>query len=416
MGNIRHPFYNIIGALFLVCCFTGFFSQAAAIDLFFDPAVSYADSADVFTISLQAADFDSTIGFEIDFAYDNTMVEFVSAHWGALFHDYNPPTGFVWDVEVSESEISVECLITLANSCEPGPGELLELTFQALDRNDVTNLTISDAAVRSCDGTPILPVHTEEASIVIGPMATLFFNPDPKYVLGADHPCRIGMEVDDIDSLRGFQVYLSYDHTKIDFDSALVGDLLTPPTTPPLWWYVTEESDSLVRIEGVLLGPGMFVNGPGELIDLHFHGIVDYDSTELVFDEWYLWDVNTTDFFPVAVDNGWIIIDADLQDVVDDPPAWSENNGLTIISSCGNPGPTPGLVFRTSDAGEITAEIFDVSGRALRRYNLNTLSESVVTLSWDGFDQIGRPVSPGLYYVRINTAAASQLGKVVLIR
>jgi len=186
---------------------------ADAVELHFNPAVVYADSAEVFSISVDAAEVDSLRGYTLDLTFDDAALAFVGAKRGELFSDYSPPYGLYWSEELVGGQLSIECLIIPSDECLAGPGEILTLAFEALGNHEETALVITDASVRDCQGAPIEPVTLDEAQIVIGPQAMLFFNPDPKYVLGSQHPCRISMEVDATDSLRGFQVYLQYDPT-----------------------------------------------------------------------------------------------------------------------------------------------------------------------------------------------------------
>lgn len=390
-------------------------APAGAVDLFFDPEVTYADPGETFTVSVEVADLDSLRGYEIEVEFDNDLIDFLSADRGELFAGYAPPYGLYWSVEDQDSLVRVECLIIPEDQCVAGPGEILRLTFEALEGPGESPLHISDATVRDCGGAPIEPVQTFDGTVVVGPVATLFFNPDPKYVLGAGHPCRISMEVDSVDSLRGFQVYLEYDNTKIDFDSALIGDLLLPTPPVPLWWYVLEESPTLVRVEGVILGPGLFVNGPGELIKLHFTGLVDFDSTWVVFSEWHVWDVNTDEFYPVAVDDGLIILDAALQEVPEDLPP---GNGpwLVLRPAKGSPGSAPSFLCEAGSAAPLRAVLYDVAGRTVHKITPQTLGSSSYRLAWDGRDESGRLAPPGIYLLKVSAGGRAATAKCVLVR
>lgn len=374
--------------------------QANAVELHFNPGVVYADSADVFTIAVDAADVDSLRGYTLEFTFDDEALAFIDAEPGDLFSDYSPPYGLYWSEELLGGQLSLECLIIPSDECVAGPGEILVLTFEALGNHEETALEITAASVRDCQGVPIEPVTWDGAQIVLGPQAMLFFNPDPKYVLGSQHPCRISMEVDATDSLRGFQVYLQYDPTMVSFDSALVGNLLITDPPSPLWWYVLEESPEIVRVEGVILEPDLFVDGPGELIDLHFTGLVDFDTTEVIFHEWHVWDVNATEFYPVEVDTGLIILDAALQSI--EPTTSTAEGGqpqLRFLSP--HPGGVIKLSCRNMTGADIQAAVFDPSGRCVRRLQPRPVDSNQYEIEWDTLNKEGRKATSGVYWIRV---------------
>jgi hypothetical protein len=74
------------------------------------------------------------------------------------------------------------------------------------------------------------------------------------------------------------------------------------------------------------------------------------------------------------------------------------------------PNPFRSGVYVTLEGGPAgaNADILDAAGRRVR-----SLGEIGSTLSWDGRDALGRPVSPGVYFVRLaGTARALRLVRV----
>jgi hypothetical protein len=67
-------------------------------------------------------------------------------------------------------------------------------------------------------------------------------------------------------------------------------------------------------------------------------------------------------------------------------------------------------------AGPLRVEIFSVSGRWMRTYDLGRVSAGAHRVLWDGRDGSGRPAAAGVYWVRVRTGAGTQAGKVVLRR
>jgi hypothetical protein len=404
-------------------------SPAGAAVLLIDPPITYVDYPGQFTVALELAGPDSLRGYEATLSFDTTYVELVGVQRGDLFESYAPPYGSYWSVEQGPGSVAVECLIIPADECVAGPGGLLTLTFATKDVSGETVLQIDSAQLRDCDGIPIAIDETHDGAIVIGPKATLFFDPDPKYVLGAGYPCRISAAVDSVYRLHAFRVHLSYDNTMIDFDSATVGDLFLTDPPIPYWWYVKEETESLVRVEASLLGPGTFVNGPGELIKLRFHGLVDFDTTEVVYDWWGLWDPDIVQIYPVAIDNGLIIMDASMQGI-------GEQERAQVL-----PGPVPRLVLqrrsanpasrheflcgRLPAAGELPepgspgvflqAEIVDVAGRSVWELSGIAGGDGVPIL-WDGRDRNGDLVPPGVYWINIAGGGSRATARMMVVR
>ena len=79
-----------------------------------------------------------------------------------------------------------------------------------------------------------------------------------------------------------------------------------------------------------------------------------------------------------------------------------------------NPATTTalGLSLRlTGDAEGYRGEIFDLSGRRLRRFSAAVNGLAI----WDGRDDDGRPVRPGLYFVRAEAGGRSAVARVVVL-
>lgn len=418
-------------------------AAASAVELHFRPETVYADSAEVFSVSVDAAEVDSLGGFTIQVTYDPELLAFVDAERGALFADYSPPYGLFWSLDEEPGVVEVEAYIIPVDECVAGPGEILELWFEAIANRQETTLHIAEATVRDCEGIPITPVTTHDAHVIVGPEAELFFDPDPKFIYGAGHAGSVALSVDDVPFLRGFQVRLTYDPAVVSFDSALVGALLADPETP-LWWLVEEEAADLIRIEGVILGPGLYVDGPGTLADVYFTGQVDEGETPLVFEEWHVWDVETTEFYPVAVDTGLIILDGSLA-AAGDPSGASDEHGACGDDAYGdgeiaasgralphgvvahgsdlreirlldpNPGNDFRLNFRALAAGEpIGAWVCDVGGRVVTRLDPAPAGGDHWVLRWSARNRQQQPVAAGVYFMRIAHGASRAACRVVV--
>ena len=88
------------------------------------------------------------------------------------------------------------------------------------------------------------------------------------------------------------------------------------------------------------------------------------------------------------------------------------------FSAAPNPLGTAGtqLSFSLEEAAEVTAEVFDVQGRRVRLLGAGTQGAGRHALAWDGLDEAGRSVAPGLYVVRLTAGAERATQRVAVIR
>lgn len=104
-----------------------------------------------------------------------------------------------------------------------------------------------------------------------------------------------------------------------------------------------------------------------------------------------------------------------LVDVADGPVA----GGDRVLSV--SPNPTAGSVhfeLALASAGVITSEVFDVHGRRVRVVPPVLCAPGSVSLGWDGRDQAGRSVPPGVYFVRLARQGGAELARerVLIVR
>ena len=94
----------------------------------------------------------------------------------------------------------------------------------------------------------------------------------------------------------------------------------------------------------------------------------------------------------------------------------SAEPGLTL-QVASNPGGAETLIaFTLPGEGSVRLDIYDVSGRRVRKLARGSLGEGEHVASWDGRDSRGRPVAGGVYFVRVEAGGASATGKAVLLR
>jgi flagellar hook assembly protein FlgD len=60
--------------------------------------------------------------------------------------------------------------------------------------------------------------------------------------------------------------------------------------------------------------------------------------------------------------------------------------------------------------------VYDASGRVVRRLASGTSEAGPHQVAWDGLDGTGRPVGPGVYFVRVETGAVGGACKLVVTK
>jgi hypothetical protein len=83
------------------------------------------------------------------------------------------------------------------------------------------------------------------------------------------------------------------------------------------------------------------------------------------------------------------------------------------------PNPFRGAVairFAMLTHGPAELDVFDLGGRLVRRLRPGELAAGEQRVAWDGRDQSGRDVAPGLYLVRASGSAVAATGRVLKLR
>ncbi|MCK4513459.1 exo-alpha-sialidase, partial [bacterium] len=107
------------------------------------------------------------------------------------------------------------------------------------------------------------------------------------------------------------------------------------------------------------------------------------------------------------------IVDTTFVDVAELPPITS----LRLSSPCPNPfRDGVEIAFHAPHAPLITCRIVDVAGREVTRLSATPSDDGTGTLSWNGADSQGSPVSSGVYFLKASSAGASETLKLVLLR
>ena len=83
------------------------------------------------------------------------------------------------------------------------------------------------------------------------------------------------------------------------------------------------------------------------------------------------------------------------------------------------PNPASGTVaiqFARPAAGKATVDIFDISGRRVRRVIDEKRAQGTASASWDGRDDSGKIVASGVYFVRVKTPTTQRFGRITWMR
>jgi hypothetical protein len=86
-----------------------------------------------------------------------------------------------------------------------------------------------------------------------------------------------------------------------------------------------------------------------------------------------------------------------------------------------DPRPNPAiaevrLAYRLVGADVITAAVYDVRGRLVRRLELGARPAGEGQWIWDGRDQGGRRAAAGVYWLELRTPSDRTVAKVTLLR
>jgi len=117
----------------------------------------------------------------------------------------------------------------------------------------------------------------------------------------------------------------------------------------------------------------------------------------------------------VAATHGRSQWKADLTNIVAvEPPALP--SGLALSAPRPNPsGGVTNLSLELPSATAVEIDVYDTMGRRTRALASGRFGAGRHTVSWDGRDDAGRRVRPGVYFVRAQSDGASDTQRVVRV-
>jgi hypothetical protein len=90
---------------------------------------------------------------------------------------------------------------------------------------------------------------------------------------------------------------------------------------------------------------------------------------------------------------------------------------MSLAQNHPNPfNPTTTISYVVPSDGHVRLVVYDVAGRRIRTFVAGDVAQGSYSVTWNGLDDSGRPVSSGVYFSRLDMDDRSQIGKLVLLR
>jgi hypothetical protein len=217
------------------------------------------------------------------------------------------------------------------------------------------------------------------------------------------------------DSINAYDAVIGYDPAVLTFLPASPLSLQegaymkAPPACGYTFHYFTSAGDSLM-IEHSLMCNLVSLPGPGQLYKLRFRASA--------VPQWTWVRIRSIQFT-----NGGFFVN----------PAHPSDAAIAIGVAVGVPGPGPApaetrvkvapnpcraaatIVVETAAAGEQQVVICDVQGRAVRHLAHGAIAPGTRRIAWDGKDDAGVRLAPGVYRVLMKTLGRSTGARIVLL-
>ncbi|KPK64094.1 hypothetical protein AMJ83_03585 [candidate division WOR_3 bacterium SM23_42] len=119
-----------------------------------------------------------------------------------------------------------------------------------------------------------------------------------------------------------------------------------------------------------------------------------------------------------SVAEGFYIDDVNVESITAIEEYVNEGTQMLMLEACPNPFRSmTDIRYETTNANqEIALKIYDVSGRMVKSYTeLSAAVGHQSSVMWDGTDENGRELSPGVYFIRLSTGNAHACAKAVLV-
>lgn len=219
-------------------------------------------------------------------------------------------------------------------------------------------------------------------------------------------------------SFNGFEVVAGFDTaglTLLPLDPTTLqqGCLVTGACSAAcgLTFHRFEAAADSLAATAILLCDQVALTGPGALYRLRFRASDTPQSAEVRIRGAAFYDGGVV-VGPVTTADAIVRIQVPVG-TADDAPAWP---ALALRAA---PNPARGsVVLRVAAAieGPQRIEVFDVHGRRVRRIDGGWRAAGARVETWNGRDDAGRPLAPGVYVVALRVGGASARVRVALVR
>lgn len=229
----------------------------------------------------------------------------------------------------------------------------------------------------------------------------------PDTNLTAGESCRLSILIDEPLEFRTIDVTVRYDPAVVASIGGGKGQLYTDSG---IFTFAGFEETAPGEWHGyaVLMGSGLFVQGPGELYYWDFEALAD-GATPLHTVSVYLSRPDGTWYETVLLPDGRVTV-GDYSAVT---PPRAGNVPLDIAPNPFNPATT--IAFELLATGPARLSVYDARGRRVAVLLDGFLRAGPVTVRWNGQVTDGGTAPSGTYLFRLDTAAGVQTAKGVLV-
>jgi hypothetical protein len=235
----------------------------------------------------------------------------------------------------------------------------------------------------------------------------LRFDP-PDTTIAVGDTLRMGIMIDQVIDVRTIDVNVLYDTNIVKSLGGGEGSLYTDSG---IFTFAGFEEDTLGHWHGyaVLMGAGLFIEGPGELFYWEFEGLAE-GVTPIIAAEVYLSMTDGSWYSDVILPYATVRV-GEISHSPDVPPV---KTGLNLWPNPFNPRVSLGFDLAAEDWVRI--EVYDVQGRRVAALYDGIAPAGPFTATWDGRDQQGHAAPGGVYLFRLVTPRRTAFTRGVLLK
>jgi len=230
----------------------------------------------------------------------------------------------------------------------------------------------------------------------------------------------VGLEADSgAAQFNAYEVTISFDPAMLAFEGVTQGALMLGACGHTIWFKT--QTESTVTYSHSLLCADTSLDGPGELSRYTFRALASGVTTLAIVSS------QDSSFFdagifinpshptrPRQVSFGEVAVVVGTDPTGAPRPEATPGLRLDVV-----PNPLRGtgrVLFDTPRPGPVELETIDVAGRVVRHRAWAELPSGRHEAAWSDRTDDGRPLPPGVYFVRLTHSAGSRAVKIALVR